>query len=181
MNVPPGAPSPPTLVRSRSRSALSVCLFVGLSIFLYSMSWKTGFVVGLALVALGGWLARRQHLWLKGARVARGVVVELVSDGSTDTTYKPRFRYTPRGGAPREFLHEYGSSDPGFKVGENVLVAYAAADGSDARLLTFDARYGWAAGVAAVGVGLALLSALMVAGRAAMPRVYAGDGPAASP
>ena len=186
MDIPTGTPPrtlpPPYLPAARSRGVVfSVCAVLGLMIFLNTMSWKTAFLIGLGLVALGGWAARRQHLWLKGAQVARGVVVDLVANGDTDTTYKPRFRYTTRTGESREFLHEYGSNDPGYKVGENILVAYTAADGSDARLMTFDARYGLAAGVMAAGIGLALLSAAMVAGRLAMPRVYAGEHAAQGP
>ena len=111
-------------------------------------------VLGLGLVILAAWLARREHAWLRSARVVPGTVAELipVRGSKGRTSYKPRVRYTTPDGAIHDFVRSYGSSPAGVEVWESLAVAYREDVQEAPRILTFGQRYGFAAFLGALGV-----------------------------
>ncbi len=140
------------------------------------MSWKITIFIGLALLGFAGWLALREHVWLKAARVVPGTVAELIpvrgSKGST--SYKPRVRYTTPDGAIHDFVRGYASKPAGLAVGEPLAIAYRDDAPQDVRILTFGQRFGFAAFVAVGGICLVLLGATFLVGRQFVPRIYTG-------
>ena len=160
-----------------------VALFLIPWFFPFLMSWKLTIFLGLALVGLAGWLAQREHTWLKAAQIVPGTVTELIPVRSRKggTSYKPRVRYTTPDGAIHDFVRSYSSSPAGVEVGEPLAVAYRADQPGDVRIVTFGQRYGFTAGVAVLGVALALLGATFLTGRLYVPRVYSqGQTPGAA-
>jgi hypothetical protein len=109
------------------------------------MRYMITLIIGCCLLSLAVFLAIREHLWLKGASIADGTVIELIaSRGSKGgTTYRPRVSYKTRDGREATFTRGYASSPPGFRVGEKVAVAYHPED-EKARILTFGQRFGFA-------------------------------------
>ncbi len=95
-------------------------------------------VVGLGVLAGGGYLAKERSEFLAAARSATGEVVDFrrrttTSDGKRTTTYYPIVRYQPPGhSAPVEFQHDTGSSSPGYSRGETVTVLYSPGDPGEA-------------------------------------------------
>lgn len=95
-------------------------------------------VIGLGVLAGGGFVAKERSDFLAAARSATGEVVDLrrhtsTSDGKRTTTYYPIVRYQPPGGdAPVEFEHDTGSSPPAYSRGETVTVLYSPGDPGEA-------------------------------------------------
>ena len=147
------------------------------------LSWKLALLIGLALVAYAGYLARQEHAWLKSARVVPGTVVELIRVKGTKgkPSYRPRIRYTTPDGAIHDFIRTYASNPVGVDVGESLAVAYHDATPQDLRILTFGQRFGFAAFVAVLGIGLMLLGATFLAGRHYVPRLYLPGQPSPKP
>ena len=138
------------------------------------LSWKLTVLIGLALVAYAGYLARQEHAWLKSARVVPGTVVELIAFKGPKgrASYRPRIRYTTPDGAIHDFIRSYASSPVGVDVGESLAVAFHDATPQDLRILTFGQRYGFAAFVAVLGISLMLLGVTFLAGRHYVPSLY---------
>ena len=138
------------------------------------LSWKLAILIGLALVVYAGYLARQEHAWLKSARVVPGTVVELIAfkGPKARSSYRPRIRYTTPDGAIHDFIRSYASGPVGVDVGESLAVAFHDATPQDLRILTFGQRYGFAACVAVLGIGLMLLGATFLAGRHYVPSLY---------
>ncbi len=136
------------------------------------MSWKLTIFIGIALLAFAGWLVRQEHLWLKSARVIPGTVVELlrVSGPKGRSSYRPRIRYTTADGSVHDLIR---TADPiPLAVGEPLAVAFHESSPQDLRVLTFRLRYGYAACVAVLGIGLILLGGIFLVGRAYVPSIY---------
>ena len=154
---------------------LSGWVIVALIVLYLFMSWKLAFIIGLGLAAIGGWLAKREHDWLKSAQLFPGQVTELISESGGargGTTYRPRIRYTTPDGAVHGFIPSSGSKPAGFTVGESVVLAYYDAHPEDKRIVTFGSRYGFASFVVVLGLSIALLAATIVLGRTVVPRIY---------
>ncbi len=135
------------------------------------MNWLLG--IGILLVLIGGYFARREHAWLKSASFAEGTVVELIAvKGSKGkTNYKPRVRFTTAEGQEHEFVRSFASNPPGFRTGERVTVAYEP-DTFAGRIVTFGQRFGLATWLIGVGCGLTLIGGLHYLGRQYIPAIY---------
>jgi hypothetical protein len=136
------------------------------------MSWFFTLCLGVVLLAVGIFLAVREHKWLRAAQTTTGTVVELIPQHSSEGhTYKPRVEFTAKDGSRREFVSDIGSMPVGFSVGERVPVAYDP-DTFEGCILTFGQRFGIASVVGAVGLGITALAAAFLVGKAAMPHLY---------
>ena len=138
------------------------------------MSWKLAILLGAALLAFAGYLARQQHAWLKSAQVVPGNVVELIpiKGGKGRPSYTPRIRYTTGDGTVHDFLRPSAPGPAGLAAGDPLTVAYHDATPQDLRILTFGQFYGYPAFLAVLGVGLMLLGASFLAGSHYVPSVY---------
>ena len=143
------------------------------------MSWKLAILLGAALIAFAGYLARQEHAWLKSARVVPGTVVELIpiKSGKGRTSYTPRIRYNTGDGTVHDFLRPSAPGPIGLAAGDPVAVAYHDATPQDLRILTFGQFYGFAVFLAVLGVGLILLGAAFLVGYQFVPRVYLSGQP----
>lgn len=102
--------------------------------------WVVGLllVIGLAVLAGGGFVAKQRSDFLAGAHTATGEVIDFkrrttTSDGKTSTTWYPVVRYRPPGhDAPVTFRHDTGSSSPAYSRGEKVTVLYTPRNPSEA-------------------------------------------------
>jgi hypothetical protein len=131
------------------------------------------FIIGTALLAIALLMAFFEHSWLKRANITDGTVVELVrTRGSKGGyTYAPRVTYTAEDGSRHTFKRGYSSSPPGFKVGDQVAVAYQPAT-EKARILTFGQRYGFASIVGIVGAALLTWTLVHRLGNHLVPGIY---------
>jgi hypothetical protein len=129
-------------------------------------------VIGIGMLAIAGFLAAKEHRWLRAAQVTEGHVVELAeSRGSKGgRTYTPRVQFVGRDGVTRSFLRGYASNPAGFAVGDKVAVAYDA--DFSGRILSFGSRFGFPLVVGAVGLMILTISAGLIVGRQYVPRVY---------
>jgi hypothetical protein len=143
------------------------------------MGWTIGLLVGLSLLALATFLAVREYIWLRSARVTHGTIIELIpSRGSKGgTNYKPRVQFTAADGSQHEFTRSYSSRPAGFTVGERVAVAYDARS-FEGRILTFGQRFGIPVIVGSIGLGLTVMALCFTAGRALVPRIFLPARPA---
>jgi hypothetical protein len=140
------------------------------------MTWNTTLWIGVGLIAVGAVLALREHLWLRNAQVAPGLVTELITfRGSKGRTYKPRVRFTALDGSTHEFVRSYSSSSPGFAVGERVMIAYEARS-YEGRILTFSQRYGFAAIIVIMGLTPMIMAVIFITGTKIVPRIYVHNG-----
>src|SRR3954463_12002285 len=129
--------------------------------------------IGTALLAIALLIAFFEHSWLKRASVTEGTVVELVrTRGSKGGyTYAPRVTYTADDGSRHTFKRGYSSSPPGFKVGDQVAVAYQPAT-EKARILTFGQRYGFATVLGILGGALMVWVLIHQLGNRLVPGIY---------
>jgi hypothetical protein len=140
------------------------------------MTCNTIWWIGFGVLALGGWLAFKEHRWLSRSQVAKGTVIELVSRYDSDgSTYRPRVQFKARDGSEHEFLRSYGSSPAGFTEGESVLVAYDAST-YEGRILTFGQRFGFATVLIILGLATMTTSWCFVLGGRLLVRVYLPAG-----
>jgi hypothetical protein len=136
------------------------------------MTWTITLAIGIILSATGAFLGVREHLWLRHAQTASGTVVEMIkSRGGRRTSYTPRVQYAANDGSQHEFVRSYGSSPPDFSVGQKVTVAYDP-ESYESRILTFGQRFGLAATLVIVGLGLILLATTRIVGNQFVPRIY---------
>lgn len=137
------------------------------------MGWTIALFIGVSLLTLAAFLALRQHMWLREARVADGTVVELIGQRGSKggMTYKPRVEFIAADGSRHEFIRSYSSSPAGFSVGERIKVAYDSRTYSG-RILTFGQRFGMPVIVGSIGVGLTLMALCFILGRNVVPGIY---------
>jgi hypothetical protein len=137
------------------------------------MGWTIALFVGVSLLTLAVFLAVRQHMWLREARIAEGTVVELIaSRGSKGgMTYKPRVEFIAADGSRHEFTRGYSSNPPGFSVGERIKVAYDARDYSG-RILTFGQRFGFPVILGSIGAGMTLMALCFILGKNVVLGMY---------
>jgi hypothetical protein len=132
-------------------------------------------LLGLLFVALGAIIVYiaasslvRMRRFVAAASYAYGEVVALEERGGpragTRTgTYAPVIRFVPTGGRPVEFTDEVSSNPPGYRVGEQVIVLYRAADPTDARLSAPFRLYGHDLIFTAGGLIFLLIGAVLIA------------------
>ena len=137
------------------------------------MGWTIALFIGVSLLTLAVFLAVRQHMWLRDARIVDGTVVELIASrgDKSEMTYKPRVEFIAADGSRHEFTRSYSSNPPGFSVGERVKVAYDPRDYSG-RILTFGQRFGTSAILGSVGVGMTLMALCFILGKNVVPGMY---------
>jgi hypothetical protein len=102
---------------------------------------------GLVFGGVGAFTYLQASAFVEAAQHAQGSVVENVerrsSSGNRGSTYAPRVRFTPAGGAtPIEFTSSSSSSPPEYAVGETVPVLYDPQQPFDARLDGTFSNYG---------------------------------------
>jgi hypothetical protein len=91
-------------------------------------------LAGAGLLFLGAHLHRKTALFLETAERGQGVVVEMVSNDSSDsTTYSPVVEFEA-GGLRHRFKDSIGSNPPSHRRGERVAVLYDPANPGDARI-----------------------------------------------
>ena len=129
-------------------------------------------VVGIAMLAIAGLLASKQHRWLCAAQMTTGSVIELVrSSGSKGgSVYAPRVEFTGRDGAKHSFVRGYSSSPPDYAVGDKVTVGYDA--NSAGRIVSFGERFGFPLVLGAVGLMTVTIAGGLIVGRHYVPRIY---------
>lgn len=89
---------------------------------------------GAGLFFLGAHLHKKTVIFLETAERGQGVVVEMVSNHSNDsTTYSPVVEFEA-GGRKHRFKDSMGSNPPSYRTGERVGVLYDPADPRDARI-----------------------------------------------
>jgi len=136
------------------------------------MSWNVAIYIGAGLLALSGYLAAREHLWLSKSEIVPGTVIGLkVSRGSKGSSYAPEVRFVARDGSMHEFTRGYYSDPVGFRVGDSIFVAYDPRS-YEGRILTFGQRFGFPVIVAAIGLGLTAMGGAFILGRTVVPSVY---------
>jgi hypothetical protein len=137
------------------------------------MGWTFTAILGLTLMAASGFLATREHLWLKSASVTDGKVVELIrTRGSKGrSSYRPRVSFVAQNGTTHDFVRGYSSNPPGCRVGDPVLVAYDPRT-YEGRILTSGQRFGLTAALGAVGLASTVLAVVFMVGRELVPRIY---------
>ena len=143
------------------------------------MSWFIALFIGLNLLALSLFLALRQHLWLRNARIVDGTVVELIASRDRKDekiSYTPRVEFKAADGSRHEFTRDYSTRPAGFTVGERLKVAYDFRTYS-ARILTFSQRFGMPVIVGSIGVGLTLMALCFIFGKNVVPGIYLKQAP----
>jgi Protein of unknown function (DUF3592) len=91
-------------------------------------------VAGAGLFLLGAHLHKKTVLFLDTADRAQGVVVEMVSNHSSDSiTWSPVVEFEA-GGRKQRFKDSMGSNPPSYRTGERVGVLYDPANPRDARI-----------------------------------------------
>jgi hypothetical protein len=91
-------------------------------------------VAGAGLFFLGAHLHKKTVIFLDTAERGQGVVVEMVSNHSSDsTTYSPVVEFEA-GGRKYRFKDSVGSNPPSHRTGERVGVLYDPANPKDARI-----------------------------------------------
>ena len=142
------------------------------------MGWNITTAIALGLLFLAGYLALKEHRWLRQAHTTHGSVISLrVSVGRKGgKSFYPRIRFVGRDGQHHEFEGGIGSNPPDFQVGESVPVAYDVAS-SEGRILTFGQRFGFPASLAVLALALLGLRIVFLAGDYLVPRFYLSAGP----
>ena len=123
---------------------------------------STATKIGLVFIMIGIGFMLREHAIILKSAIVEGRVIELISvrtsldRGSGGRIPKVKFK-TPDG---REivFNPKGGSSGPGVKTGDPVLVAYDREDPARARLLRFGYRFGFWYCIAGLGLLIIYLS-----------------------
>ena|SRR5436190_17442439 len=141
------------------------------------MGWTIALLVGVSLLTLAVFLAVRQHMWLREARIAEGTVIEMIgSRGSKGgMTYKPRVEFVAADGSRHEFTRGYSSSPPDFRVGDRLKVAYDSRTYSG-RILTFGQRFGAPTIIGSIGVAMTLMALCFILGKNVVPAMYLKPG-----
>ncbi len=89
---------------------------------------------GAGLFFLGAHLHKKTVLFLATAERAQGVVVEMVSNHSSDsTTYSPVVEFEA-GGRKHRFKDSMGSNPPSYRTGDRVAVLYDPTNPDDSRI-----------------------------------------------
>lgn len=115
-------------------------------------------VLGLALLAGGGYLAQKmQHLLAEGLR-APGQVTSIESSNDSDNTtiYYARVTYRDASGVEHNFRDSSGASRPFYSTGDSVNVVYMA-DDPDKAVAIERGWKNWIPSGALMGFGLLLL------------------------
>ncbi|MDE1151305.1 MAG: DUF3592 domain-containing protein [Micavibrio sp.] len=114
-------------------------------------------LIGVGLILLGGYLAKKeQRLEDMGVR-APGRVVELRLNSSSDSnSYYPIVNFQDAGGNQHEFRARSGSNPPSYHVGEDVTVLYLA-DDAQASAIIDSGWMNWLPVILCGGIGLAML------------------------
>ena len=100
-------------------------------------------VVGLGMLALAFYLTTSTMSFTADALEANGVVVDLVSSRSSDsTTYRPVVEFTTQTGQQIEFVSSTGSNPPSYSRGEEVVVLYNPGTPENARIDGFFSLWG---------------------------------------
>ena len=134
------------------------------------LSWLF-LLIGLGLLAWGGYLASRTAAFVGSAGAAEGTVVAFVQTTSTDgPTYQPIVAFTPASGGPRKLTSDMGASPPAYDVGDKVTVLYDPADPGDARIESTFALWGGAIILCGVGTAFAAVGGGMLGVRRAATR-----------
>jgi hypothetical protein len=128
--------------------------------------------LGLAFLSVSIFLILRQHRLILGGLYLDGEVTEQVrvydSDGDT---FKIKVRYIRPNGEPSEFVTSTASRPPTHEVGEAVKVLYYP-ETQRASILSFGYCFGFAWGLACVGLFLFLLGGGFIVGRANLDKFY---------
>lgn len=133
-------------------------------------------LIGLGLLAGGGYAASRTVAFLGTAASVEGTVVELVesvsrdSDGHRSRTYRPTVEFQLGSGETRTFTSSMGSSPPAYDVGERVTVLYDPQDPGDARLQGTFALWGVSLILGGMGAIFGTVGATLIAVRRARRR-----------
>lgn len=137
------------------------------------MVWNIFFCLGAVMSVVGTALVMREHTWLKSATVTDGTVVQLIaaSGSKGGVSYKPRVTFRDHQGVEHEFTRSWSSRPAGYFVGERVQVAYDPQT-CEGRILAFGQRFGFAAFLLGIGLGLAVLGGVFIVGRHLVPRIY---------
>ena len=137
------------------------------------MGWTIPTIIALTLLFFAWKLALEEHRWLRQARTTQGTVVSFrkTLNSKRQTTYYPRISFIGGDGRAHECESSVGSSRPGYKTGEQVLVAYHA-ETSEGRVLTFGQRFAFPAVLAALGLALLAVVVIFRVGQHYVPRIY---------
>jgi hypothetical protein len=130
-------------------------------------------VVALSLICVAGVVGIGQHLWLSKAEIVDGVVTELVESRTSKggRVYRPTVAFRTLAGESREITNASASSPPSFEIGEHVKVAYDLGSG-EGRILTFARRFGVAAVLVGIGVGMLVTLGIFKVGEKMVPGLY---------
>lgn len=94
-------------------------------------------VVGVAMIALAGWLYESTRTFVAQAHTAQGTVVDLARSGGSKPTWRPKVRFELPDGEVIEFTGKVGSNPPSYQRGDRVEVLYLPEAPREAKIRDF--------------------------------------------
>ena len=116
-------------------------------------------IISMGLFALALFLGYTNNRFIKERLIGEGQVTELPATRGAKggTTYKVVAKFRDRAGAEHTYRSSFSSSNPGFQVGDPILICYKEDKPESCGIYSFGYRFGAALIVCAVAVAFAVI------------------------